>query len=337
MPIKREIGLVGEQRGQHAAIDAARIVQPVISVVRALALGQRRWDREIEEHIIGGGDARNRIEVIAKTVGQAIGRDAPRRFRWHKTDRARHREFLAERHILLGALRVHVGGRLHRFDRAGRVVVVPLAALLQLRAEFRIVIAVMRRFAPQGADREIERVEREIADQDRRRRAAAAHKIGHLRLRRRSEEVVALQLDEHQFRRKAALPQILGVIEPLADLPVRDGEVVASVAADLVLRQQCRARGAENHAIIIGHARHEADDLGQPLVERIIDSGQHIAAQIPQGIDEAIDRKASRHDHPGGCQQPDDKRPEPFLPLRHDPVRRLVDFLLLRTGNRETR
>ena len=259
-------------------------MRAVIGVLRVLAEGQRRGHREIEKLVVGGGDPADHAEVGIEALGQAEGGDPPGRFRRQIGDGARHRKFLAELDVGLGALGMDVVGRQLRFDRHRRVVIMPLAADLEPRAEILVVIAMVRRVAAQGADREIERVKRQIGRQDRGRRLAGADKIGDFDRRGRPDEFGAPDVDDDQARRKPALPQVIGIEEVFARLAVRNRHVEAAVALGFVLRQQGGPRGAEDHAIVIVHARQKADQLRQPLIEGIIDLGQDVAAQIPQWV-----------------------------------------------------
>jgi hypothetical protein len=113
------------------------------------------------------------------------------------------------------------------------------------------------------------------------------------------------------------LPQIVGVEQVFAGLAVGKGQVEAAVAGDLVFRQQRGARGAEDEAIVLRQPRQQPDHLRQPLVERVVDPGQHIAAQVPQRVDQAIDRETGSHHHAGRRQQRNQKQAQPPSCPRH--------------------
>src|SRR6266550_8743097 len=93
-----------------------------------------------------------------------------------------------------------------------------------------------------------------------------------------------------------------------------------------IIRQKARARGPEDYAIVISPARQEPDDRGQALVEGVVDPGQDIPPQIPEGIDQAIDGEAGCDDHPDGRQQPAEIGAEPLSGFHHASPPRFVKY-----------
>src|SRR5438270_6820508 len=100
---------------------------------------------------------------------------------------------------------MHIERRRLRLDRSLGIVAATLRSNGKLGVKIRIVVAMVRRVPTQGADRKIERVEREIADEDRWRRRPAADEVRHLDRLLRAEELGALDVDDDQARRIAAL------------------------------------------------------------------------------------------------------------------------------------
>src|SRR5271166_757673 len=113
---------------------------------------------------------------------------------------------MAQLDIGRGALGMYVERPRLRLDRALRVVAMTLRSDLELSAKVRIIVAMVRRVPAQRADREIERIERYVAGQDRRRRPTAADKVRHFDGLFRSDELGAFDVDDHQARRIAAFP-----------------------------------------------------------------------------------------------------------------------------------
>src|SRR5208282_5303351 len=110
-----------------------------------------------------------------------------------------------------GALGMHIERRRLRLDRTLRIVAMTLRSDLELSAEVRIVVTMVRRVAAQCADREIERIEREIAGKDRGRPRPVADEVRHLDGLFRPEEFGPFDVDDDQSRSKTAFPQILRV------------------------------------------------------------------------------------------------------------------------------
>ena len=170
--------------------------------------------------------------------------------------------------------------------------------------EILVVIAMVRPVAAQCADREIERVEGQVGREDRRRRLARTDEIGHIGGRDLADQIVAPDFDDDQARGEAALAQIIGERQIFCHLAIGKRQVEATVVGDFVLRQQGRARGAEDHAIVIREARQQAKQLRQALVERIIDLVDAIAGEVPQRVNQTVDGKARGDNQPGGGQGP---------------------------------
>jgi hypothetical protein len=85
------------------------------------------------------------------------------------------------------------------------------------------------------------------------------------------------------------------------------------ISLDIFVGQQARTRSPKNYAIVILLPWQEPDDRSQAFVEGIVDPGQDISPQIPEGIDQTIDNEARCDDQPGGRQQPPEIGAESLL------------------------
>jgi hypothetical protein len=115
-------------------------------------------------------------------------------------------ELAAQLYIGRGALGMNLDGRRLRHDRPLRIVALPLRSDLELGAKLRIVIAMVRRGSAQCANREVERVEREIAGKDLGRRRSAADEVRDFYGQAWPNELGALDVDDHQAGHVPACP-----------------------------------------------------------------------------------------------------------------------------------
>jgi hypothetical protein len=94
---------------------------------------------------------------------------------------------------------------------------------LELGVKIRIIVAMVRRVPAQRADREIERIERQIAGKDRGRPFPVADEVRYLNRLFRPDELGAFDVDDHQAGRKAVFSQILCVEQVFGRVAVRNG------------------------------------------------------------------------------------------------------------------